>query len=230
MRKKLYYLVARNLESNELEFVKIGNSYGKSLEEIDLFTTDFNYKRQLLGYLAYKGIIKSSNVDLFIVKQNKYNEEVLLDFYEVLYAYNDSIKPIAKKSLDNKIDLMGKEIKEVFYNFYNKMMNDYHFRSFVLAGNTNIYSNFLEYFRGEELPFDTVMYKNNWGKKSYPLIRNIMDVYNKYHLGVIKERVNVERYKLNKELIYYTDGTYDFNQCSIFDDGDITRDSLEYIK
>ena len=232
MRKKPYFLIARHLDNNELEFIKVNDKYGTTLEEIDLFTTDFNYPNHLKGYLDRKGIISDSKVDLFIAKQKKYNDEVLLDFCDPLYGYNDNIKPIAEASLNKNISSVEDKVIEVFKGFYRRMTIDTHFRSYVLSGNTNVYREFIKYFRGmNDKPFDEIMAKNGgWVKLSYPLIRNIMDSYDKYHREIKKDMQNVPRYILKDEILYYTADTHDFNQYSIFDDGEITREDLQFIK
>ena len=116
-RKNLYFLVARNRDTNDFQIVDTTSSYGSSLEEIDLFTMRFENEKDLLTCLQKKGKTTSNDLDFFVAYQKKEKNERRLHFKEVLYSSGERIHDIALASSQGELEDKKREVSYIFYDF-----------------------------------------------------------------------------------------------------------------
>lgn len=221
-RRNRYFLVARDRDTNTFDIVPITDSYGSSLEEIDLFTTCFDKENTLSKVLKIDHKVESDSLDLFVVHQSIEKGKPTLFIQEVLYSDSDRIRSVAKGSLKRDTDKEQNEMRDIFREFCSRMMHDQLFYNMVLFGHTNLYSKFIRYFSDRRfLDSYGVKFKDGgWIFKSYPTIRGMVEAFHLYEndLNGTAFREN-KRYRdlLEEDLLKITGKEYNPQQISLFD-------------
>lgn len=222
-KKSLYYLVGRNRKSNDFQIVPIDNKYGNSLEEIDLYTTNFSNAFELMKALQSRDMLQEGDVDLFIVSQKEKEGEKTLTFLDLLYKDSYKIRDIALSSSNNKMDESSKSINDILNHFCWKMKFEPMFYNMVIYGNTKLYPKFINYFanhRYEDL-YRIKYHEGGWVQKSYPLIRNIVDSFHQYDYSFGNSEHfaldYIYRELLENSLLEVTSDKYDEKQKNIFE-------------
>lgn len=129
MQSGIYYLVARNIDTNEKIYIELTdkeeNRYCTTLSHIDKLTTKFINKQHLIKRLYDNGYITFINADIYI--EYKHNE---LKFQEVMYK---DLEDFAKVSIDSesKLDRDDQKNKQAINTYVNKLRND-KFREYAL--------------------------------------------------------------------------------------------------
>lgn len=237
--KKNAYLIVRYLDKNLIkiiDFTDINNNLcgrTNNLEQIDLYTSQFKNKDELITDLIEKRKINSKNVDIFIAKKKN---DKNLNFYEVIYnPYNEQritcLQNIAKKNIGlNTLDVQ-KDIEYIYSNFFEKYKNIRRLREIVLSDITPLYSQFTKYLSyNTDIDLSKIIALNGgWILNSYPLIRNIIALVNQYNnlsngnSNIFKEYLNNLANLTNQRIIYKnellkkTDPNYIEGQLSLFD-------------
>ncbi len=231
-----YYLIARNKDTNDFKIIKLKKSWysddsnndevlkANPLEAIDLVTTKFSSVEEMAGRMKNNGYIKTSNVDIFIVNKNKYNQLIIND---IIYNHNNSLlikylQSIAKallkkdiKSEQDKIKYIYKELAEILFNDTNGS-----FSSFFYSKYCNISETIKDFYEDCETSkdFKNVPYKNSWMLVSYLNIRNIVKLLNNFS----KKSENCTSYSrklIINEILKRIDENYIDGQFNLFDLG-----------
>lgn len=190
-----YFLVAQNnkdyfvqsvfLDSSDF-FTTSSSDFSKeqSLEQIDLFTTQFVHEGLLKRYLYYTGKIDDEDVNLYITFQdNKHN----LKFYEVLYNRDDNqniqdIRRLAEPHCSP--DDGNLEVQNIFARFLKRVDHDFTFSKFLDSPTCPIFKTFLKYIKSGRINshnISSLKYKDGgWAVRSYVLLRNIVEMENRY--------------------------------------------------
>lgn len=214
-----YFLVARDKSNDTVKFITIAGGWGDTLEDIDLFTTDYASPRKLIEYLQKINEIKSENVDLFIVSRGKNKDNSDINIQEVLYSDSQEIKRIAWGFKDNDFKKCDKDIEKILNNFCYQMESNPDFNDMVIYGQTNIYPKFKKYFIDSkyETVYDLKYKDGAWAKKSYYLLRNIFETFSRYKKNNVSEKNIKDRERVRTELVQKTASEYDENQLCFFD-------------
>lgn len=256
MAKNRYFLVSRDLMSNEVVLVpfcmdeifgdgdKLSHSEN-SLNSIDLFTTKFHDKSELIVYLYNKGIINSYDCDIFIASRNGDNINTMECVYGSCY-FNKELQSIALNKKNGRDDV--KNICHIFDEFSRRMYFEDDFHTFVTYGFTDIYPKFIDYYKEcSELNemFGCKLRGNSWAMKSYHLIHNIVSAYSLFKKrnsrmfvdGVYdKEKLDRERHECFSDIESLTNDNYVDGQFSLFgnkkevDKKDYILSSLDNLK
>ena len=175
-----YYIVAKEPDSDNYDLIKVNN--GDSLEEIDIYTSNFKDKEAFMEYLQEQGLHASSNADLFIAYQN---QEKNIEHLDLVYGYY-KLKDFAQKSLTaspNTNACIEETIKEVNKNedFKDLIRKDF-FKIYKTLKNVILNS----YFR------EKVKYAINeqWIRSNYRSGRDALAIIDEYYL--IKDRLKQE--------------------------------------
>ena len=174
-----YYIVSRNPNTNEYKSIMVGDS--SVLENIDLYTLNFNNKAELITDINSYGYDLSNDDDLFIASLGRSHD---LKIKDILYngKYVSNIRDVALAS-KNKEDF---DYRPIFNTTYK------------LCKNHSLYSGL---FNCSKLykPFKDVIYKtismfgkigkdgnkvfnkdNYWLRSSYQLMRDVCVSFNVY--------------------------------------------------
>lgn len=174
-----YYIVSRNPNTNEYKSIMVGDS--SVLENIDLYTLNFNNKAELITDINSYGYDLSNDDDLFIASLSRSHD---LKIKDILYngKYVSNIRDVALAS-KNKEDF---DYRPIFNTTYK------------LCKNHSLYSGL---FNCSKLykPFKDVIYKtismfgkigkdgnkvfnkdNYWLRSSYQLMRDVCVSFNVY--------------------------------------------------
>lgn len=220
----LYYLIARNKRDNTITTIPVNGSDCGSLEDIDLFTMNYKNEVELSYYLLEKGFISTLPVDLFIVNQSKGD----IFTQEVVYSYASEIRSITENSKNNKIESSIDDIDIILDSFSYKMKYNKKFYEMIVCTDTNIYPSFIDFYVNNndiENPLYHAKYqKNSFPRKSYKLIRNIVEANHRFetyrYTGYNINRNEFYRKLLKDKLISITDKNYISNQLSLLDSYD----------
>ena len=214
-----YYLIARNEKTNTFKIVPINNQRSSILEDIDLFTMKFRNNKELTAFLTNKEILEPSEYDFFIVTQKKVDGKNELLKQELVYSNSKVLKDIAKNSKEKAIIKSGGNIDSILDSFAYFMQQEGDFWKQVVTGKTNIYPKFADYFiSGRNVNYTSVKYRDGgWARKSYPLIRNILEAKsrNKEDYDTIER--DMYRSLIDERLFDETKPIYAENQISMFD-------------
>ncbi len=218
MRKNNYYFVARNIDTNQFKILRVYDERCTSLETIDLATTKFVSLDALIQKMYQNHIIDSLNTDLFITYRNsngrsqkmKFLEPVFLDQSETLLLRN--VAEASKKGDLNNCS----EVDGILNAFCRRMQLDSRFHYYVMTSCTNLYSKFLDYFKGNNASFYSSKYKDGgWVQKSYPLLRNIIETFHRFDFGFTD--YSTSRNRLQSSLLEQTDKSFVVGQMNVFD-------------
>ncbi len=214
-----YLLVARDKKGNGYRVINLDESWfidggtkGKmsslnSLEAIDLVTTQFRDRDQMVKRLVSRGYIENDNVDIFIAQKNKQNGKSYIRFDEVLYGGSvegrkKSIRDIAKCSLaGNGLDPRGVQdlLEDIVLSVYSS--NDLY--SMILQGDTNLSRDFAESLREvpryEDLPYELIT-RGKIKAGSYSDIRNVAEVILRFR-SFPARREDDDRFTMNQEFV-----------------------------
>lgn len=244
---KNYCLIVRYKDNNEVQVIELNSSwylddskkdvfYRKNfLETIDLVTTRFKSREEMITRMRDNGYIRSSDADVYIASKRKYNGKSLIKIYEVIYnPKNDSriaeFRDIAKASLGNNFSSEIDKVKRVFDKLAAKVFYNGEFRDYLKSGFTNIYQQLMEmYVYSDNVkPAYNVKYENYWSLSSYLTVRNIIEAMNRFDLfDYESDKVdsNIEflnengvwRKAVEEELLVKLDKDYIEGQYSLFD-------------
>lgn len=218
-RKNKYYLVGRYRKNNDFVVIPISGKWGNDLEEIDLYTTNYSNVLELVKALHVQGLIEDADIDFFIVSP----KEKSLSFSDVLYKNSSKIRSIAKASLDGNIEEEDHNINDILNHFCWKMKYQPLFYNMVMYGDTHLYPKFIRYFTNKKYQdvYHVKYQDGGWVKKSYPLLRNIVDSFHQFDYSFGNNDTfaldYIYRNMLEESLMNVTDRNYDEKQSSIFD-------------
>ena len=212
MAKNRYFLVSRDLKINEVKCIPFRINNGdelieNDLNDIDLFTTKFKDKSELVVYLHNNGIINSYDSDIFIVSRNG----DCINTMECIYGrgyFNHELQNIALSKKNNIDDV--KDICYIFDEFSRKMFFEDDFYTFITYGFTDIYPKFIDYYkecRDLDEAFNCKLRDGSWAMKSYHLIHNIVSAYAAYR----KRNSKLFDGAMDREKLYK-------DRCDVFDD------------
>ena len=230
----LYYLIARNKRDNTITTIPVNGSDCGSLEDIDLFTMNFKNEAEFSYYLLEKGLISTIPVDLFIANQSK--GEIYTQ--EVVYSYAKEIGSIANNSKNNQIINSTEDIDTILDSFSYKMKYNKKYYEMIVSTDTNIYRSFIDFYIDNNDNYTDPLYhakyqKNSFARKSYKLIRNIVEANNRFdtyrYTGHYYNSNDFYRRLLKDKLINITDSNYISNQLSLLDDFDDEKEDEDKI-
>jgi len=224
MSKNRFYLVAKNKNTNEFKKINLHDlGFEKNslkLEDIDKLTLQFNNPEELNAYLKAKGIVNSSNNDIFIVKRNDSNEEKI-SYLETIYKGNmtDTILEINKFQRKDSINKSTDSLNKLYFTFINRMYKNEKFYDYITFGNTNVYEKFYIHFIDNSIPANIYKSKINdvtWAYNSYYLARNVYEAINSFDNVKLRNKYN-SRDDIKDKLYEVTDKNYFDGQISLFD-------------
>ncbi|MBR1936836.1 MAG: hypothetical protein IJ842_03985 [Bacilli bacterium] len=212
-----YYLIGRNNKKNEIVNISFIKGIKSRLENIDLYTTNFESSEELLKKLYLDNYIDDIDYDVFICNESKKG----LYFQEPLFKNREKIRDVAELSLDKKADYVIND--SIIDNFCVRMKSDSAFYSLVMYKKTNLYDKFVNYFiEGRFKYINNIKYADGgWARDSYHVLRNILssyDIFDKYlnnytsYLSIIDERG-----KCSSEIIEKCDDNYKLYSSNLFD-------------
>ena len=138
MKKNQYFLVVRNHQNSWLQILPVNNSWGSSLEEIDLETIRYKDSKDLLKH--YNLFLE--DVDLFIISQ----ENSILHIQEVLFQEDKEVSYLANASLKGTLEKERNITHPLLNNFCRKMKENQIFYDKVIYEETALYPKFVRYF------------------------------------------------------------------------------------
>ena len=228
-----YYLISRDRNTNEFAIVYINGQRSTSLEDIDLYTMDSSNSTDLS-----KRINKDGDYDYYIVNQIKKGNSIFINTNEVIYSNSSNLRDIAINSKDKKLGRSADDITAIFKKYCRSMAYDNDYFRLNVNGRTNIYNKLIRYFMISRYQVEeSIQNKDgNWARKSYTLIRNIVESFINGRRDY--KHISDENYRelLNEELIRETDSTFDPNQINMFDlfpdqkPKDTSKEKFEVIK
>lgn len=232
-----YYLVARDIDTNKISVLELNRKWyfknsndfysrANSLEAIDLITTRFNNKEDMIKQLSSHGYINGSNYDIFIASKYKRDNEEKIKVQEVIYNINkdrvEGLRNIAyesltkglKQSTDNKSD---NDI--LLFKFVNKMFYKDDYRRVVQEGLTGIPKVVTNLYKNIESCDKAPHYIKKFHPNvmiNYGVSRSIVDSLNRYdELGnSISSHVNYynknarDRASIKEQLLLICDKNY----------------------
>lgn len=229
---KRYYLVIRDKSNNDYNIINICDRNGNSnranrLEVIDDLTTHYKDKNEFIDDLLEQGYINNEDVDVFIVSPN--SKENSLAYFELVFNSNNKrdlmLKDIIESALDKNLVKEEDSIKYILDRFADLMNYDDEFKNIIDFGYSNVAKKYVTYFRNKKglKPFYQAKFKDGeWAMNSYPLIRNIVDIIDRfdkyrrvtaevfeenldYYMKVTPERRNISKHVLkdiyNKQFV-----------------------------
>ena len=245
MSKNEYYLVARNRRGKDFKIVELDGIEGnnKSLATIDLYTTSFQTEAEFIMELYDKRIIDQFDVDIFIAKRSNHD----LSFLEAIYRKDNSfverLRSVARAKQQEKIYLEVANVDNILDAFCRRVYFDDDFSDMITCELTDIYKKFSDYFKRNFVSLQA-MYglkylDGSWARKSYPLIRNIVESFTRYG-KLYKDRFhhfvdedsfydynNRERKKISDKLLRETERDFFPGQLSLFDYCDMQEETGE---
>lgn len=187
---KRYYLVIRDRVSNDYNIINISDRNGHNnranrLEVIDDLTMHYRNSNELINDLLEQRYINNSNVDIFIVSPNSKGNE--LSYLELVYnshsKRDEKLTNIIEAALDKDLTKEEDNIKYILDRFADLMYYDDEFNNIVLFKYSNVANKYINYFKNRKgtKPFYQAKFKDGeWALHSYPLIRNIVDIIDRY--------------------------------------------------
>lgn len=215
-----YFLIARNRLTNQFQVVPFGGKRGHSLEEIDLYTTDFKDEYELEDTLREDGVLPDEDTDFFIVHQRRANGEVTLTKQEALFSKHNIVRDIAENSRKGQITKSEYLIDHLLDSFADQMRRDPLLYERVVSGQTGIFEKYAKYFIFTRQNLSSMKYRDGgWARTSYPLIRNVVEATKRHNTRYAHISDIMYRSLLDEKLLDVTDPNYDPNQMSFFDMG-----------
>ena len=174
-----YYIVSRNPNTNEYKSIMVGDS--SVLENIDLYTLNFNNKEELIRDINSYGYNLSEDDDLFIASLGRSHD---LKIKDILYngKYVSNIRDVALAS-KNKEDFDYRPIFNTTYklcknhSLYNRLFNS----SKLYKPFKDIIYQTISMFGKIGKDGNKVFNKDNyWLRSSYQLMRDVCVSFNLY--------------------------------------------------
>ena len=187
---KRYYLVIRDINTNDYNIINISDRNGNSnranrLEVIDDLTTHYKDKNEFVGDLLEQGYINNSNVDIFIICPNNKGDK--LAYFELVYNSNKDralrLKSIISSSLDSNLIKSDENTKLILDRFAELMYYNDEFKNIVEFGYSNVAKKYVNYFKNKKglKPYFQAKYMDGeWALSSYVLLRNIVDIIDRF--------------------------------------------------
>lgn len=191
-KKKEYFLIARNKNSNEYQIIKINNKRRLSLEEIDEFTLNFDNGIRMNDYLMKAKVLDSSGYDFYIANQTNNK----MQYLEVVYCSRETrtelLQNVIRASKKKELTKDNESAKSILDSFSIKVFEDRMFNQYIINGKSKLPKKFVDYFVGNQSVNYNAKYRNGaWPITSYSLLRNII--------------VEMNRYDSNDKLFIYSD-------------------------
>lgn len=224
-KSNMYYFVARDRVTNDLNIINIGNT----LEEIDLYTIQYDNKDELIKHLNEKGIITGTDLDLYIAIPKNSSKGKYVNYMDVLYSDSRGVEDIARGFLNKNIPTHL--VDAVLNKFCTNIQHNSRFFDMVTLGKTNIYSKFTDYFIGRRYDkvYDVKYYDGAWVQRSYPVIRNIYDAFSKFsNIGDRKIEDNIYRKILEDKFLFKTNNDVQNNQMNLFDYSEFSNENSDH--
>ncbi len=221
-----YFLIARDRATNRYQIISTSPFYGSSLEEIDLFTTDFADEKELTKYLKGRDYPLGDSTDFYIVTQVKKLGTTYLRKWEVLYADSREVQNIADCSVHQKIAKSGEQIEKLYNRFFAMLERRPAFFNFVTYGDVSLYKNFTDKLPAYRMvPAYSLKYgETNWITKSYILIRNVYETISRFELQKNYSSEREARTVLDPELLRVTHKNFDPDQFSFFEEETVVKE------
>ena len=187
---KRYYLVIRDKSTNDYNIININDRNGNSnrsnrLEVIDDLTTHYRNKSEFIDDLLDQGYINNEDVDLFIVSPN--SKEDSLAYFELVFNSNNKrdkkLKSIIDAALNKDLVKEEENIKYILDRFADLMNCNDEFKNIIEFGYSNVAKKYANYFKNSNglKPYYQAKFKDGeWAMNSYPLIRNIVDIIDRF--------------------------------------------------
>lgn len=184
-----YYIVSRNPNTNEYKSIMIGDS--SVLENIDLYTLNFNNKAELIADINSYGYDLSNDDDLFIASLSRSHD---LKIKDILYngKYVSNIRNIALAS-KNKEAFDYKPIFNTTYKLCKKhsLYNRLFYSSKLYKPYKDIIYQTISMFGKIGKDGNKVFNKDNyWLRSSYQLMRDVCVSFNLYES--LEEKTNLD--------------------------------------
>ena len=184
-----YYIVSRNPNTNEYKSIMIGDS--SVLENIDLYTLNFNNKAELIADINSYGYDLSNDDDLFIASLSRSHD---LKIKDILYngKYVSNIRNIALASR-NKEAFDYKPIFNTTYKLCKKhsLYNRLFYSSKLYKPYKDIIYQTISMFGKIGKDGNKVFNKDNyWLRSSYQLMRDVCVSFNVYES--LEEKTNLD--------------------------------------
>ena len=184
-----YYIVSRNPNTNEYKSIMIGDS--SVLENIDLYTLNFNNKAELIADINSYGYDLSNDDDLFIASLSRSHD---LKIKDILYngKYVSNIRNIALAS-KNKEAFDYKPIFNTTYKLCKKhsLYNRLFYSSKLYKPYKDIIYQTISMFGKIGKDGNKVFNKDNyWLRSSYQLMRDVCVSFNVYES--LEEKTNLD--------------------------------------
>lgn len=228
MNKKYeYYIVCTDNKGN-VQCVKIRDSQKFDLKDIDLYTSKFSTRKELLEQLYKDRLVSFMPDDVFIVNENKGR----LSFQEVICGCSEDVEGLS----DNK------KVHDLLLDFAYKMTTDEAFNAIVNNGETAVYKKFYSEFElvdddcgvdfeelGEKIE-EKINKFSGYALKSYKLARNVLltNIYcsNYWDNWMDRERRINHRYILREKIRSAISGEEVL--CSYFN-GDNSIEKIDFV-
>ena len=205
-----YYLFVRDRNSDDLVLIPLSeyeiygkgsmfNTIGKSLKDIDFFTTNFSSSTKLVEYLRKKKGIKFINGDIFIGSivddQVMFHEVIYSDVSEVILKpssgcskkeeakYISKISNSYKSAVEHLRCYDNNSCESILRIFTYRMYHNQAFYEYVMKYENNLPSRFLDYYKCGFFNNDSSPIKDRdggWCRDTYFLHRSIVEVIGRY--------------------------------------------------
>lgn len=203
-----FYLVARYYD-NSHKIIKLNLKKFLNLDEdcyqkgndiafIDYLTINYDSLGDLKKTLFENGVIKTMDVDLYIVHPNKYNGKTYLKEYNLLCGTSRELKEHLINFMQNRLNNVeiknnDADIKHIADKFLAKISYNNNFYKFVVSPDTKI-DKFLKEnlikFKNNKNPYFMYYYMYKKTFDSYINIRNIVDTMMQYEN--LKNEINYQ--------------------------------------
>ena len=221
-----FYIVAK--EKNSYNLITING--GKNLEDIDLFTSQFTNRQELISYLRDRGYNVSDDVDLFAI--NKGRKEF---YHRDLIYNNEKLIDLAKRSKEERLD-----VTDVCNEFLGKVKENENFKLLVRRKFFELYGDLRDIILNS-LEYNKVRIGStkNWMRNNYYVgrdaiagMRRFSEIKDSLNDDNIEEYIKLEKekYKDREEMdkILEKKLSYPNDQLSLFDEP-ISYINLTYV-
>lgn len=262
-----FYFVARYYDNshkiiklNLKNYLNLENDYYQKRNDlafIDYLTIDYNSLEELKQKLYNNKIIKTLEVDLYIVHPRKYNGKLYLNEFNLLSGVDYDLKKhlknlMCKRLNENNFEKDDYDIKYITDKFLAKISYNNNFYKFVVSPDTKI-DKFLKEnlikFKNDKNPsfMYYYMYKNSFAR--YINLRNMIDTMVLYEnlkkeityqtgeefykklmdLYISKLDQNNDRSKIYNDLVRSVNSNVIEGQMTLEDTEDIEDSDLEFL-
>lgn len=194
-----YFLVARNKDNNSFQIIGINEKwylgdkgqdvawYGSSLEAIDLVTSSFKSREQMIERLFASGYITDKNVDIFVANKTKIGDKDYVLFDEVIYNSENenrmnNFKQVARTSMASNFNNAREQVNYICDEIGQLTYSCDDVYRMIMDGDSNIPRNFAELFRGILLYdgyLEDIRIDFNLNPEDYYTVRSIVEMLNR---------------------------------------------------